>query len=260
MTQLTVTLSDDQHYQMTGDVHDLSIRQTFNEQQPNHFGAPTATIEPLEVDGFVGDVASGGSCNASRITMVPHCNGTHTECVGHLTKDFLAVDELCPALPVAAQLITIDISNRKQIGAEALAQSWSINPHVSALVIRTTPNLNSKQYRRYGAEDTAFFTPDAVALIVSQNIDHLLIDLPSLDPYHDDGKLAAHRVFFGLPAADTQAVVSVSESTRAHATLTEMIFVPKTIPDDLYLLNLQVAPFAIDGAPSRPLLWALETT
>jgi hypothetical protein len=41
-------------------------------------------------------------------------------------------------------------------------------------------------------------------------------------------------------------------------TITELAFVPDDVKDGLYLLNLQVAPFDNDAAPSRPLLFRLE--
>jgi hypothetical protein len=41
-------------------------------------------------------------------------------------------------------------------------------------------------------------------------------------------------------------------------TITELIFVPNTAMDGLYLLNLQVAAFENDAAPSRPVIFALR--
>ena len=37
-----------------------------------------------------------------------------------------------------------------------------------------------------------------------------------------------------------------------------MVFVPNEIKDGKYLLNLQIAPFAADAAPSRPILYKLN--
>lgn len=100
----------------------------------------------------------------------------------------------------------------------------------------------------------AYFTTAAVSALVDVGIEHLLVDLPSVDRYHDEGRLAAHRMFWGLPAGSRRA----SEAARANATITEMIFVPDSVADGDYLLNLQVPPFAADAAPSRPLLFPLE--
>jgi hypothetical protein len=37
-----------------------------------------------------------------------------------------------------------------------------------------------------------------------------------------------------------------------------MIYVPDELSDDLYALSLQVAPFILDAAPSRPILFPLH--
>ncbi len=39
---------------------------------------------------------SGASCNCDSITLIPHCNGTHTECVGHLTREPLHAQRIVP--------------------------------------------------------------------------------------------------------------------------------------------------------------------
>ena len=72
---------------------------------------------------------------------------------------------------------------------------------------------------------------------------HLLLDLPSVDPEHDGGALAAHKAFWGLP-----------DRPRHGATITELIAVPDTAEDGLYLLNLQTAALENDASPSRPIL------
>jgi len=79
--------------------------------------------------------------------------------------------------------------------------------------------------------------------MVDQGIEHLLIDLPSIDPEVDGGALAAHRALW-------------TEDGR-HRTITELIRVPTSLTDGLYLLNLQVAAFENDAAPSRPVVFAL---
>ena len=40
--------------------------------------------------------------------------------------------------------------------------------------------------------------------------------------------------------------------------MTELIYVPEEIPDGRYLLNLQIADFTSDAAPSRPVLFRLD--
>ena len=79
--------------------------------------------------------------------------------------------------------------------------------------------------------------------IRERGIKHLLIDQPSVDREHDEGKLLAHKAFWNY---------SIKE--RLDATITELIYAPDSIPDGYYLLNLQIAPFENDASPSKPIL------
>ena len=78
-------------------------------------------------------------------------------------------------------------------------------------------------------------------------IDHLLIDLPSVDKEVDGGKLSAHHAFWQYP-----------HNTKLERTITEMIYVSNTVYDGSYLLNLQIASFENDASPSKPLLFQLN--
>jgi kynurenine formamidase len=127
-------------------------------------------------------------------------------------------------------------------------------PAFNALVIRTTPNDETKRSRNYDRQPAAFFSADAMRWIVARGVEHLVTDLPSLDRANDQGRLTAHRLFWNLgPGAS-----ALADDTRAHATVTELAFIPNAIPDGAYLLNIQIAPFAADAAPSRPILMPLR--
>ena len=75
---------------------------------------------------------------------------------------------------------------------------------------------------------------------------HLLIDLPSVDREYDEGKLLAHKAFWNYP-----------DNPRHDCTITEMIYVPNSIEDGSYLLNLQMASFENDASPSKPVLYEI---
>ena len=89
---------------------------------------------------------------------------------------------------------------------------------------------------------------------MDSGVQHLVLDVPSADRAQDDGRLTAHRVFFGLPPGARRA----SESSRPRATITELAFIAPTIRDGWYLLDLQIPPFLSDAAPSRPLLYPVR--
>ena len=78
-------------------------------------------------------------------------------------------------------------------------------------------------------------------------VEHLLIDLPSVDREEDGGKLLAHKAFWNYP-----------KNTRLQATITELVYVPSRIEDGFYFLNLQPASFENDAAPCKPVLYKPE--
>ena len=88
---------------------------------------------------------------------------------------------------------------------------------------------------------------EAAQLLVDKGVDHLLIDLPSVDRERDAGALLAHKAFWNYKGP-----------LRKKATITEFIFVPNTIEDGTYFLNIQLAPFENDASPSRPVLYKIE--
>ena len=85
----------------------LAVALEFAGPQPRHFGAPRASAQPFEAPGFKGAVARGASCNCEAITLIPHCNGTHTECVGHLTREPLDAHRVIPLGLLPALLLSV---------------------------------------------------------------------------------------------------------------------------------------------------------
>jgi len=251
--------------------HDLSIPLEFDAAQPNFFGAPHASASPFIAGSFIGDVREGGSCNCATLTLTPHCNGTHTECLGHVTSSRIGVRDIAPTTFALARLVTIapvDMAHTQErsvplphpgdalitrAALEAAVKQASLSD-CTALVVRTTPNPRAKLDRSYGPErPPPYFSADAMRWIVSYDIEHLVVDLPSVDRAADEGHLTTHRIFWGLAPRSIDA----TQAGRPHATITELAYIDDEIADDLYLLNLQFAPFRTDAAPSRPLLLPL---
>ncbi|HEU4652713.1 MAG TPA: cyclase family protein [Steroidobacteraceae bacterium] len=268
--QFTIEL-DGHRFRVGARRYDLSIPLTFDRSQPNFFGVQPASGSPIQAGSFVGAVEQGGSCNCASYSLIPHCNGTHTECVGHLTSERLSVRDLLIDAFARAVLITVTPQSAAEtsestdpqprpgdflITRSALADaSKSFHASYDAIVIRSLPNDHSKVSRQYGmGEGTPFFTAEAMQWLVARGVKHLVVDLPSVDRGSDEGKLTAHRIFWNVPRGATH----VSSSTRDHCSITELAYIDSAIPDGEYLLNLQIAPFAADAAPSRPVLLSLE--
>ena len=265
---------------------DLSIPIRFNADQPNVYGVDQAISEPCEYGDFVGDTRRGGSVNFEQYTFIPHCNGTHTECVGHLTNERISIRNCLQDVLSRALLVTVEPENANDSGEnypydlenddqfitqralEAAfqelepdhtdqARTSSPDPFPSSpvplprsLVVRTLPNDDSKLTRKYDRLVPPFFSNEAMAWIVNKGFTHLLSDLPSIDRLYDKGKLSNHRIFWNVDEGSSET----NKATRVNSTITELIYAADEIKDGDYLLNLQIAPFVADAAPSRPLL------
>jgi arylformamidase len=221
------------------------------EQQPHvsAFYLPDIRYQAAESGSFVGSVERGGSCNVNNIYFSPHGNGTHTECIGHITKEKYSINDCLKEFFFVAQLITItpEQNNGDKIISREQLQKQIGNHQPEALLIRTLPNDESKKAKNYSGTNPPYIHHEAAALACELGIKQLLIDLPSMDKEDDGGKLLAHRAFWNYP-----------EKPRIHSTITELIYVPSSVADGAYLLNLQVASFDNDASPSRPLLFPLK--
>ncbi|HEV2228538.1 MAG TPA: cyclase family protein [Steroidobacteraceae bacterium] len=246
----------------------LALELDFAGPQPRHFGAPRASAHPFEAPGFPGAVTRGASCNCEVISLIPHCNGTHTECVGHLTRERLDASRVAPLGLLPALLVTVDPEPAGAEGSDpepragdllvtrrALERAWlgALPFAPRALIVRTRPNRADKRVHDYSAETPPYLTREAAGLLVERGIAHLVVDLPSIDRARDQGRLTAHRIFFGLPAGAT----ALAAAARPDATVTELAFVPDEVRDGAYLLGLQLPALAGDAVPSRPLLYPL---
>jgi kynurenine formamidase len=126
------------------------------------------------------------------------------------------------------------------------------NKTPEAIVIRTLPNIETKKHRIYSQTNPPYLLEEAAIFIRESGIKHLLIDLPSVDKEHDEGKLLAHKAFWNVTD-----VLHLNEDARMNCTITELIFIENEVMDGSYLLNLQIASFVNDASPSKPILYRL---
>jgi len=227
---------------------DISIPLRAGKENVNAFHLSPVKIEPFRIGDFVGSVALGGPCNVNNISFNPHGNGTHTESVGHISKNEYPIHEQLKKFFFLAELISIE---PERIGQDSVIRLEQVRTKikdvsVEAIIIRTLPNGPEKNTRQYSGTNPAYLHADAAAFISDLGVEHLLIDLPSVDKEEDGGKLSAHHKFWNYPQAP-----------RQNCTITELIFVPASIPDGTYLLNLQIASFMNDASPSKPVLYKI---
>lgn len=226
---------------------DISICIRNGEQNPKAFHAPDVQISAVKADGFIGDINQGGFVNYKNIQINPHGNGTHTECVGHISKETYTINQCLKQFMFLAQVVSVKPEQQE-------SGDWVIMPsqlmHVDnnigaqAIVIRTIPNEPDKESKNYSDTNPAYIHHESVAQLVYRGFEHLLTDLPSVDRERDDAKFLAHKAFWKYPG-----------NVRKNATITEMIYVDNEIKDGFYLLQLQVLNIDLDASPSRPVLY-----
>jgi arylformamidase len=236
----------------------LALQLDFNAAHPRHFGAPAASSEPLRAGAFEGDVARGASCNCRSVTLVPHCNGTHTESASHLTLQQRPLHEFLPTAPVPALLLTVAPVAAAGSGEDShpapgpgdrlitrigLLSAWVHHPAAAprALLLRTGTAWS----------DVAppYLSRQCAAELVVRGIEHLITDLPSVDRLQDEGRLTAHRLFFGLPPGST----ALADASRPAATITELATFPADLADGPCAVQIQIPAWSGDAVPSRPL-------
>lgn len=231
---------------------DISIPITNTDENPIAWYIEKPVIEPVVFGDWIGSIQEGASTNFNNITFNPHGHGTHTECLGHITREFYSINQCLKQFFFLAELISVI--------PEMQGEDWVITKnHLStalkgtipeAIIIRTLPNFKIKKSLNYSNTNPPYLTEDAARFIRESGIKHLLIDLPSVDKEHDEGKLLAHKAFWNV-----KDVNNLNADARLDCTITEMIYVGDEVPDGSYLLNLQIASFENDASPSKPILY-----
>ena len=226
---------------------DISLPLKDGNDNPNAWYVPDVKMEAVVMGDWVGEVKKGGSVNFFNIFFNPHGHGTHTECVGHISKEKESINECVKTFFFTTQLISIEPTQQDGDLIITRAQiEQVIEPQTESIIIRTLPNGKDKKNKAYSNTNPPYLKKEAADLLRELDIKHLLIDLPSVDKEQDGGALAAHHAFWNYP-----------NNTRMDCSITELIYVPSSITDGHYLLNLSFAPFHNDASPSRPTLYAL---
>lgn len=228
--------------------HDLSLPLKEGAANPTCYWADAVTFQTIRAGNFIGNVQEGGSVNYQKVSLTPHGNGTHTECYGHLSADGATLNQHLKTFHFVAEVISVtpaEVGGDFIINRNAVAEKIK-NKNIEALIIRTLPNTETKKTAQYSGTNPPYLHYEAAAFMAESGIEHLLLDLPSVDRESDGGKLLAHRAFWQFP-----------EKTRNTSTITELIFADDTVPDGLYLLNLQITSLEMDASPSKPVLYKL---
>jgi kynurenine formamidase len=248
----------------------LAIAVEFGAMGPRHFGVPAPTSEPFSIGSFTGSVATGASVNCSTMTITPHCQMTHTESVAHLTREPGDAWRVVPRGLLPAVVVSVTPEDARESSESSDPPPWGTDSLITrrrlraawpmmrmaepvAAIVRTLPNETSKRSRDYTDVVPPYFTREAVAWLIEKRIEHLVLDIPSLDRTHDHGHLVGHRLFFGLPPGSH----SRGDAARSRATITELAFIPDEVLDGPCVLALAVPALGGDAVPSQPIVYPL---
>ena len=241
--------------------HDLSIPIDINKKSPSFYDK-----DPLVIDYYkdennkVWNIKEGAACNIPIIDLNIHCGATHSECRSHITKENLTISETIKDFFIPSIVISVEptnnidnetyhynLSNDDLIITKAILEK-KINIHkksnIKAIIIRTLPNLEDELISKdYNKEHNAFFSNEAISYLTQIGVEHLLVDLPSIDKLNDGGSLGNHRIFWSL------------EEKPNNNTITEFAFIRDEIKDGFYLLSLNILNINLDASPCRPLIY-----
>lgn len=234
---------------------DISITLTNTDENPIAWYIEKPEIEPVRFGEWIGKVSEGSSStNFNNIFFNPHGHGTHTECLGHITKEFYSINDTLKTFFFTAALISVtpEVQGEDLVITKDQVEKALEDKSPEAVVIRTLPNLKEKLSKKYSNTNPPYLDENAAKFLRESGVKHLLIDLPSVDKEKDEGKLLAHKAFWNVKEVNV-----LNEDARLDATITELIYVKDTILDGSYLLNLQIASFKNDASPSKPVLYKI---
>jgi len=235
---------------------DISIPLTNTDENPIAWYLDKPSIEPVRMGDWVGKVSEGqSSTNFNTIAFNPHGHGTHTECLGHITREFYSINDTLKTFVFLAQVLTVTPERQEDgdavITLTQIQRQWN-EQEQTAVVLRTLPNQDNKKHSKYSHTNPPYLAADAAAFLREKGIKHLLIDLPSVDKEKDGGQLAAHKAFWNV-----KNVNQVNDDAQFDATITELIYVADEVVDGMYILNIQIASFVNDASPSKPVLYQI---
>jgi arylformamidase len=249
--KITLTFNDLSFSADLGLPLDISIPLRARPDNVSAWYVKPPRIEPVVMGDWVGDVKRGGAVNFRDVYINPHGHGTHTECVGHISREDYSLNQCLKEFMFFAEVITIDpetIGEDRVITLQHVKDAVKHNS-AEAIIIRTLPNNDEKLTHQYSSTNPPYLHKDATEWLVGKGIKHLLIDQPSVDREQDNGALSSHHAFWRYPG-----------NTRTDCTISELIYVHESIADGFYLLNIQITALENDASPSKPVLYKLTAT
>jgi len=181
------------------------------ENSPGAFFLNRAISQTVEFEQvFVGDVDRGGSCNVDYLTFCPH-NITHIETSAHILSGECQPPTVADINPnhLTGTAFLIDLSDldtvhNGQITVENIHPILDTLSHPIQVIGIKTPSSNLNEHFDFSGKGFLSLHPETAKYLHKfqkngREIKCLILDLPSIDQEVDEGKLLAHRAWFGLP-------------------------------------------------------------
>jgi len=239
---------------------DISIPVNFNtSNNPKFYDTSLPEVSYYHFNNVEYSLNEKGSCNVPIVKLNIHCSATHTESANHINNNAPLINELEISDFIYSKLISVnpvnnlkgenyhfDLNDNDTFITKKELHSLlnnNISSDIKALIIRTLPNDVIKMNRNYNLDYHPFFTNDAILYLKDIGIEHIIVDIPSIDRYNDGGKLGNHHLFF--------------KNNEAISTITELVYISDDCIDGDYFINLGIINFGLDAAPSRPKLFPI---
>lgn len=185
-------------------------------------------------------------CRCSQLTIIPHVHTTHFETAQHYGDQKVSSLMIARSIPPLLTCLTIHVE-WTPAGPIKFSTPNVRNGNVAAVLLCSGWIKHQIQQKAY---DWTGFNPPYVSVEMMEQIQRafprirlLLLDLPSVDPEDDGGRLLAHRAF-------------LKQENRG---LIEMCLVDRQLIQDntIYALFPNIAAIDTDGIPCRPILYRL---
>ena len=242
------------------------------------FGLPFPIAEPIyygQKDSDCLSVKKGASVNCNLLKACFHSSGTHTECVGHIVEEQINVLDCIEkssarsGTPIRSLLVTLDsdyipgedsLLTEKNLRDQCAQWQHVVPGYFDALIVRGLVGWKKARgnIHDFTGTNPPYFESSAITFMTEElQIQHLVVDLPSIDREESSKDMPNHSLFFGIKPG-IKSIRSPSDSLRLHSTITELAYLPYEVKDGPYLLLLQVASINMDAAPSSPVLFPVS--
>ena len=155
---------------------DISIPLSLGPDAVNCFWAPPFAAEPVRMGSFVGSTKEGGPVNFMNVRLNPHGNGTHTECVGHISREPLLINDCLKNFHFLAKLVSV-FPEKTAAGDLVIFKNQlekCLKPgEAEAAIIRTLPNEESKKRLNHSGQNPPYFHQEAIEWLVECGFEHL---------------------------------------------------------------------------------------